>query len=112
MPGRLVYCRVRAQAGHAPWRRVGGKDLLNLQARDLGFDLRLEFVGGAAQFGEKLSRLTSHLRQLLRPKKNEHQEEQEDRVGKTHGHIIMRRGKGGNATRLLRPTLPVATLAP
>src|SRR5271154_4269424 len=56
---------------------------------NLGFDLRPELVGGAAQFGEKLSGLTSHLRQLLRPKENESQEEQEDRVGKTHGHIII-----------------------
>ena len=71
--------------------------LLNLKVGDLSFDLRLELVRGAAQFGEQASGLTSHLRQLLRPKKNEGQEEKEDRVGKTHGFIIMRQSQGGNA---------------
>ncbi len=88
--------RVHAQTGHSPFRRRTGREnrlrLLNLQVGDLGFDLRPEFVRGAAQFREKLSRLTSHLRQLLRPKENERQEEQEDGVGKTHGLIIIDAG--------------------
>jgi hypothetical protein len=65
---------------------------------DFGFDLRPELVRSPPEFGEELSRLTSHLRQLLRPKKNEREKEQEDSVGKTHGLIIMRRGEGGNVT--------------
>src|ERR1022692_4618105 len=95
--------RVQTQAGQGAWyRRRGRKNrlrLLDLQVGNFGFDLRLELVGGAPQFGEKLSRLTSHLRQLLRPKENERQEEQEDRVGKAHGLIIMPRSKGGNVAR-------------
>jgi len=55
---------------------------------DLGFDLRLELVGGAAELGEQPSGLTSHLRQLLRPEQNQGQEEEEDCVGKTHEFII------------------------
>src|ERR1039458_3116877 len=87
MPGGLAGGRVQTHAGHRPLRRrVRRENLLNLQVGDLGFDLRLELVGGAPELGKKLSSLTSHLRQLLRPKKNEHQEEQENRVGKTHGH--------------------------
>ena len=84
--------------------RTGWKDglrLLHLEVGDLGFDLRLELVRGAAEFGEKTPGLTSHLRQLLRPKENERQEEEEDRVGKTHGLIIMRDCKGGNAPAFL-----------
>jgi len=58
--------------------------LLDLEVSNLGFDLRLELVRSATKFGEQASGLTSHLRQLLRPKKNEGQEEEEDCIGKTH----------------------------
>jgi hypothetical protein len=66
---------------------------------DFSFDLRPELVRGAPQLGKKASGLTSHLRQLLRPKENEGQEEKEDGVGKTHGFIIMGKCKGGNAAQ-------------
>jgi hypothetical protein len=39
--------------------------------------------------------LTRDLRQLLWPKHNERQEKQEDRLGKTHGPIIMPKLEGG-----------------
>jgi len=64
--------------------------------RDFGFNLRSELVGGTAKFGEQTSGLTGDLWQLLRPKDDEGQEEQKDRLGKTHGFIIMRSAKGGN----------------
>jgi len=46
------------------------------------FNLRFEFVRGAAQFGEQTSGLSGDLRQLLRPENNQGQKEQEDRLGK------------------------------
>src|SRR5437588_7602452 len=97
-------CRgVQTQAGYGSlrrWsRRRGRLRRCNLQVRDLSFDLRSELVRGTAQFGEKASGLTSHLRQLLWPKKNEGQEEQEDSDGKAHGLMIMRAGDSGNAAR-------------
>ena len=89
--------RIHAQAGKGALRRRGRRQdclrLLNLKVGDFCFDLRSELVRGAAQFSEKLPGLTSHLRQLLWPKENERQEEQEDGVGKTHGHIIDARGQ-------------------
>ena len=63
--------------------------LVDLEMGDLGFNLRLEFVRSAAQFGKQTSSLPGDLRQLLWPKYNQGQEEQEDRLGKTHGLIIM-----------------------
>src|SRR5258708_7764862 len=103
MRSRFACRGVQTQAGYSSLRRWSGRRgrlrLCNLQMRDLSFDLRSELVRGAAQFGEKASGLTSHLRQLLWPKKNEGQEEQEDGVGKAHGLIIMRAGDSGNAAR-------------
>ncbi len=58
--------------------------LFDLKVGDFCFDLRLEFIRGATKFSEQTSGLTSHLRQLLRSKKNKGQEEEEDRVGKAH----------------------------
>src|ERR1035438_3877278 len=72
--------------------------------RDFGFDLLSELVGSTAEFGEQTSRLTGDLRQLLRPKDDQGEEEQKDRLGKTHGFIIMRRAEGDNAA--LEPQLP------
>ncbi len=70
--------------------------LFDFQMGDLSFDLRFEFVGGAAQFGEQLSGLTGNLRQLLWPEYDQGQEEEKDCLGKTHGLIIMRECAGGN----------------
>src|SRR6266852_4074052 len=100
MRSRFACRGVQTQAGYASLRWSGRRlRLCNLQVRDLSFDLRSELVRGTAQLGEKTSGLTSHLRQLLWPKKNEGQEEQEDSVGKAHGLIIMRAGDSGNAAR-------------
>ena len=65
---------------------------------NFSFDLRLEFIRGAAKFGKQAPGLASHFRQLLGAKYNQGQEEYEDGVGKTHSLIIMRRGLGGNAS--------------
>jgi len=71
--------RVEAQAGYGTLRRPDGRKncllLLDLQVGDFGLDLRLELIRGAAEFGEKTSSLTGDLRQLLRPKDNERQDE-------------------------------------
>ncbi len=57
---------------------------LDLQMSDLLLDLRLEFVRGPPEFVQRFAHLAGDLRQLLGPKDDERQEEQEDRLGKTH----------------------------
>ena len=85
----FAYGWVHAEAGYGSWRCGGSGGLIRsriflnfflffqflgfflyFKMSDLGFDLRPEFIGGAAQFGEEASGLLSHLRQLLRPKKD------------------------------------------
>src|ERR1700692_4679762 len=79
-------------------RRGLGLLFLDFQMGNFSFDLRLEFIRGAAKFGKKTPGLASHFRQLLGAKYDQGQEENEDGVGKTHSLIIMRRGRGGNAS--------------
>ena len=63
--------------------------LVDLKLRDLLLDLRLEFVRGTAKFIHKFADLAGDFRQLLGPKDDEGEEEQEDRFRKTHkGHHI------------------------
>lgn len=65
-------------------RRQGRAVLVNLNVRDFLFELHFEFIGGAAELVDELSGLAGDLRQFLGPKDDERQEEQEDRLGKTH----------------------------
>src|SRR5579871_2981423 len=58
--------------------------LLDLEVRDLLFDLGLKLVGGTAKFVHEFADLAGDLRQFLRPKDNQGQEKEEDRLGKTH----------------------------
>jgi len=51
---------------------------------DLLLDLRLEFVRSPPEFVERFADHAGDLRQLLGPKDDEGQEEQEDRFGKAH----------------------------
>src|SRR5579863_436556 len=66
---------------------------------DFLLDLGPEFVGSPLEFIEPLARLTRNLRQLLRPKDNQGQEEQEDRLRKTHASSYCRSWKSGNRLR-------------
>lgn len=93
--------RILAQTGNGTRRSLSRwnhalillRTLLHFEMRDLGIDLRPEFIGGAPQLSQKLSRLARNLRQLLRPKDNEGQYKQEDSLGETHAPIIMRERK-------------------
>src|SRR2546423_3571933 len=95
--GRFRRCglslwRSPASAGSAFDARIRGQNrrvLVDLKLGDLLLDLRLEFVGGTAKFVHELADLARDFRQLLGPKDDEGQEEQEDRFRKTHtGHHI------------------------
>src|SRR5271165_145712 len=99
----LAGRRIQRAAGRAFRRRSRGKNGLLLLDLDIGnflLDLRLEFVRRAPEFGQCLAYVAGDLRQLLGPKDDEGQEEQEDRLGKTHalhhtagkGKAAMRRG--------------------
>src|SRR5580704_4568962 len=66
-------------------RRQDRLHFLRLSVVDFVLDLRPELVGSAAELVESLAHLAGDLRQLLGPKDDEGQKEQEDRLGKTHG---------------------------
>ena len=72
-------------------RRQNRLPLFDVEVRDLLFDLRLEFVGRTLEFVQVLAHLARDLRQLLRPKDDEGQKEQEDRLRKTHAdhHTVL-----------------------
>ncbi len=61
---------------------------------DLLLDLRLELVGGALELVEVFADLAGDLRQLLRPKDDQGQKEQEDRLGEAHAvhHTVPEEG--------------------
>ena len=61
---------------------------VELELRNFGLDLRLEFIGSPLEFGQGLAYLTGDAGQLLRTKKQQRQNEQNNRVGKTHSPII------------------------
>lgn len=63
--------------------------LLYFQMSNLLFDLGFEFIRGATEFGEGLADVTCDLRQLLRPKDDQGENKQEDRLGETHRFIIL-----------------------
>src|SRR2546425_855757 len=53
---------------------------LDIETVDLRLDLRLEFVGRALEFVERLADLAADLRQLLGPKNDQGQEEGKDHL--------------------------------
>src|SRR5271169_966932 len=78
---------VRSAARRTLRGRAGRKNrrlVLDFQMSDFLLDLRLEFIRGALKFVQVLPNLACDFRQLLGPKDDESQEEQEDRLGKTH----------------------------
>src|SRR5579863_3616228 len=63
---------------------------------DFLLDLRSKLIGGALEFVECFAHLTRDLRQLLRPKNDQGQKEEEDRLGKTHAPSYCPSQKSGN----------------
>ena len=59
------------------------------EIRDFLLDLGFELVGGAAKLIQRFAHLASDLRQLLGPKDDERQKEQENRFPKAHAPIIL-----------------------
>ena len=64
---------------------------LDIQLRDFGLDLRLEFVRGPLEFIQGPSDLASDLGQLLGPEQDQGKKEEEDHLGKAqvHGSMIL-----------------------
>lgn len=75
---------------------------LDIKTVDLRLNLRLEFVGSTLEFVERLADLAADLRQLLGPKNDEGQEEDEDHLWETeiHEFMILPERIGGNAPRI------------
>jgi len=83
----------------APVRHGGRQNLLLLLDSRCAISVSicdLNSFRGAAQFGGADVPASGDLRQLLRPENNQGQKEQEDRLEKLHGLIIMRECQGGN----------------
>ena len=74
---------------------------------DLLLDLGLELVGSALEFVEVFADLAGNLRQLLGPKDNEGQKEQEDCLGETHPvhHTVAEEGRAIVETKIWRSVL-------
>ena len=73
---------------------------LDIETVDLRLDLRLEFVGRALEFVERLADLATDLRQLLGPKNDQGQQEDEDHLweAEVHKFMILPERIGGNAS--------------
>jgi hypothetical protein len=93
--GRLIRegrqgCRRFCTEGAArgAFRSWAGREnrltILNLEVGYLLFDLRFKFVRRTAEFVEHLADLARDLGQLLGPKDNQGQKEEEDRLRKAH----------------------------
>jgi hypothetical protein len=79
---------------------------LDIKTVNLRLNLRLEFVGSTLEFVERLADLAADLRQLLGPKNDEGQEEDEDHLWETeiHEFMILPERIGGNAADCFRQT--------
>jgi hypothetical protein len=83
---RVHYSAIRSYG--ARWRLGGREDLMifDIEVRDLGFNLGLEFIRGPLKFVERLADLASDLRQLLGPEDDQGQQEDEDHLWKAQVH--------------------------
>jgi len=100
----MMQLRIRVSGSAArPLRRLAGRKnrllVLHFQMGNFLLDLGLEFVRGALEFIQRLAYLAGDLRQLLGPKDNERQKEEEDRLRKTHAPSYCRTRKSGNPRR-------------
>src|SRR5256885_1595491 len=66
---------------------------LELKLRDFRLDLRFELIRSTLEFGKCLTHLPRDAGQLLWPKKQEGQNEQNGGIGETHSPIIAGRGQ-------------------
>src|SRR5438876_8813950 len=83
---RLHYGAVR---GYGAGWRFGGREnlmILDIEVRDLRFNLSLEFIRGPLEFVERPADLASDLRQLLGPEDDQGQQEDEDHLWKAQVH--------------------------
>ena len=86
---RLHYGAVR---GYGAGWRFGGREnlmILDIEMRDLRFNLGLEFIRGPFEFVERPADLASDLRQLLGPEDDQGQQEDEDHFWKAQVHKSM-----------------------
>ena len=91
--------RITGAAGRPLGWLAGRKNrllVLNFQMGNFLLDLGLEFVRGALEFIQRLAHLAGDLRQLLGPKDDEGQKEEEDRLRKTHASSYCHSRKSGN----------------
>ena len=107
--GGGVYLRARfvISSGDCTYGRLRrGQDglarNLDIKTVDLRLDLRLELVGRALEFVERLADLAADLRQLLGPKNDQGQEEDEDHLweAEVHKFMILPERIGGNGRRI------------
>ena len=86
--GRPAGRGIQRAAGRSLQRRAGRQNLwlsiFDLQIRDFLLDLGLELVRSPPELVHPFAGLSRDPRQLLRPKDDKGQQEQEDRFGKTH----------------------------
>ena len=83
---RVHYGAIR---GYSAGRRFGGREnlmILDIEVRDLGFNLGLEFIRGPLKFVERPADLASDFRQLFGPEDDQGQQEDEDHLWKTEVH--------------------------
>ena len=105
--GGGVYLRARfvISSGDCTYGRLRrGQDglarNLDIKTVDLRLDLRLEFVRSTLEFVEGLADLATDLRQLLGPKNDQGQQEDEDHLweAEVHKFMILPERIGGNAS--------------
>jgi len=85
---RVHYGAIRS---YGPGRRFRGREnpvILDIEVRDLGFNLGLEFIRGPLKFVQRPADLASDLRQLLGPEDDQGQQEDEDHLWKAQVHEI------------------------
>src|SRR5437762_12693976 len=107
--GGGVYVRARfvISSGDCTYGRLrrwqdGLARNLDIKTVDLRLVLRLEFVRSTLEFVEGLADLATDLRQLLGPKNDQGQQEDEDHLWEAEVHIFMILPEriGGNALRI------------
>ncbi len=72
--------------------------LVGLYLRYFGLELALELVACALELAQRFTQLAAHLRQLLRPKKQQGEQKDKDHFGHSeiHGCMILRPTSGSN----------------
>src|SRR3984893_893053 len=91
--GNLCWGRTAGSYGAHRWlggrRQDGLAVVFQVELRDLGLDLRLEFVRGSFEFIERPPDLAPDFRQLLWPEDDQGHQKEEDHLWKTQVHDPM-----------------------